>query len=193
MLTTSISQAGSIPVPICAMLCHVWLWTVNNRLPMMCFWPVQVGEEVKFDPQVMVERLHRQQTFHQAQLEHGDILLVQAVLPEVNVPCCLILCQWPAQIPYKQCHAQTPYQEWTVWTVKCTSHRTPCVNLAQGVHQAQLASGCVCRLVFMLNEHCLCICMHDAVCQVQNIITVCMTLCCNTGLCCAPHGRCMLH
>ena len=50
---------------------------------MMCFWLVKVGEEVKFDPQVMVERLHRQQTFHQAQLEHGDILLVQAVLPEV--------------------------------------------------------------------------------------------------------------
>lgn len=53
---------------------------------------MQVGEEVKFDPHVMVERLHRQQTFHQAQLENGDILLVQAVLPEVCASGCLMEC-----------------------------------------------------------------------------------------------------
>lgn len=84
-----------------AMLCYRRLWTPNNGFPMMCFWHMQVGEEVKFDPQVMVERLHRQQTFQQAQLEHGDILLVQVVLPEVCAPRCLILAGWPAQILYK--------------------------------------------------------------------------------------------
>lgn len=73
----------------------------TTGVPTMCFWHVQVGEEVKFDPQVMVERLHRQQTFHQAQLEHGDILLVQAVLPEVCAPRCLLR-QWTAQMLYTQ-------------------------------------------------------------------------------------------
>ena len=45
-----------------------------------------MAEEVKFDPKVMVDKLDRRQTFHQAQLEDGDILLVQPVLSEVLLP-----------------------------------------------------------------------------------------------------------
>jgi len=40
---------------------------------------VQVTEEVKFEPKVMMEKVDQRQTFHQAQLEHGDILVVQAL------------------------------------------------------------------------------------------------------------------
>lgn len=47
---------------------------------------VQVSEEIKFDPKVMVDRVDRRQTFHQAQLEHGDILVVQPLLPQVPPP-----------------------------------------------------------------------------------------------------------
>jgi hypothetical protein len=44
-----------------------------------------VTEEVKFEPKVMMEKVDQRQTFHQAQLEHGDILVVQA-LPSSPVP-----------------------------------------------------------------------------------------------------------
>lgn len=44
---------------------------------------MQVSEEIKFDPKVMVDRVDRRQTFHQAQLEHGDILVVQPSLSQV--------------------------------------------------------------------------------------------------------------
>ena len=44
---------------------------------------MQVSEEVRFHLKVMVDRLDLQQTFHQAQLQHGDILLIQHDLPEV--------------------------------------------------------------------------------------------------------------
>lgn len=47
---------------------------------------LQVSEEIKFEPNVMIEKVERRQTFHQAQLEHGDILVVQQVLPQV-LPC----------------------------------------------------------------------------------------------------------
>ncbi|KAL3154338.1 hypothetical protein ABBQ32_013820 [Trebouxia sp. C0010 RCD-2024] len=64
-------------------------WKLQDLLPLLNSkagfpegTPLEVGEEIKFDPQVMVEKLHRQQTLHQAQLEHGDILLVQPVLSE---------------------------------------------------------------------------------------------------------------
>ena len=145
------------------MLCYLRLQTPNNGFPMMCLWHVQVGEEVKFDPQVMVERLHRQQTFHQAQLEHGDILLVQAVLPEVCAPCCLIWCKWPAQTLYKQWSAQPLYQQWNVWTMHCSANKTQCISLAQGDDAVQLASDWGFHFVFMHKEHCLCICKHNAV------------------------------
>jgi len=46
---------------------------------------VQVTEEVKFEPKVMMEKVDQRQTFHQAQLEHGDILVVQA-LPSLVPP-----------------------------------------------------------------------------------------------------------
>ena len=55
-----------------------------------------MAEEIKFDPKVMVDKLDRRQTFHQAQLEDGDILLVQPVLSEVPLPCFLaqhLLCE----------------------------------------------------------------------------------------------------
>ena len=47
---------------------------------------MQVSEEVKFDPKVMVDKVDRRQTFHQAQLEHGDILVVQPPLPHPPPP-----------------------------------------------------------------------------------------------------------
>ena len=45
---------------------------------------MQVTEEVKFEPKVMMEKVDQRQTFHQAQLEHGDILVVQALPSPVN-------------------------------------------------------------------------------------------------------------
>lgn len=45
---------------------------------------VQVTEEVKFEPKVMMEKVDQRQTFHQAQLEHGDILVVQALPSPVS-------------------------------------------------------------------------------------------------------------
>ncbi len=41
-------------------------------------------EEVKFEPKVMMEKVDQRQTFHQAQLEHGDILVVQALPSPVS-------------------------------------------------------------------------------------------------------------
>ncbi|KAA6424444.1 MAG: hypothetical protein FRX49_05656 [Trebouxia sp. A1-2] len=41
--------------------------------------PGQVTEEIKFEPKVMIDKVDQRQTFHQAQLEHGDILVVQAL------------------------------------------------------------------------------------------------------------------
>ncbi len=40
---------------------------------------------MKFEPKVMMEKVDQRQTFHQAQLEHGDILVVQA-LPSLVPP-----------------------------------------------------------------------------------------------------------
>ena len=44
---------------------------------------VQVSEEVRIEPEVMVERLGLWQKFHQAQLQHGDILVVQHDMTQV--------------------------------------------------------------------------------------------------------------
>jgi len=52
--------------------------------------PWQVSEEVKFEPKVMIDKLERRQTFHQSQLEHGDILVVQPLVPEVSLTCCTV-------------------------------------------------------------------------------------------------------
>lgn len=43
--------------------------------------PLEVSEEIKFEPNVMIEKVEKRQYFHQAQLEHGDILVVQQALP----------------------------------------------------------------------------------------------------------------
>ncbi|KAL0031727.1 hypothetical protein WJX79_003396 [Trebouxia sp. C0005] len=41
--------------------------------------PLEVTEEIKFEPKVMIDKVDQRQTFHRAQLEHGDILVVQAL------------------------------------------------------------------------------------------------------------------
>ena len=56
---------------------------------------VQVSEEIKFEPKVMIEKVDRRQTFHQAQLEHGDILLVQPPLSAVHTSPCNLGIFWP--------------------------------------------------------------------------------------------------
>lgn len=45
----------------------------------------QVAEEVKFEPKVTCEVMEESVTFKQADLLHGDILLVQRALTEVYV------------------------------------------------------------------------------------------------------------
>lgn len=47
-----------------------------------CAW--QAAEEVKFEPKVMCEQLDRRQTLYQAQLENGDILIIQQALSKVS-------------------------------------------------------------------------------------------------------------
>ena len=39
---------------------------------------------MKFEPKVMCEQLDRRQTLHQAQLENGDILIIQPALSKVS-------------------------------------------------------------------------------------------------------------
>ena len=45
---------------------------------------LQLSEEVNFEHSAMIDRLYLSQTCKQAELQHGDILLVQRVLPEVH-------------------------------------------------------------------------------------------------------------
>ena len=44
---------------------------------------LQAAEEIKFEPKVMCDILDRRQTLHQAQLENGDILIIQPAVAQV--------------------------------------------------------------------------------------------------------------
>lgn len=46
---------------------------------------LDVYEEIKFEPSVMVQRQRAQDTLSNAQLEHGDILCVQEAVSAVSV------------------------------------------------------------------------------------------------------------
>ncbi len=48
---------------------------------------MQVYEEVKSQPKVVCDVIEEHVTFQQAQLQHGDILLVQQALTEVTCFC----------------------------------------------------------------------------------------------------------
>lgn len=58
---------------------------------------LQAAEEVKFEPKVMVDVLDRRQTLHQAQLENGDILIIQQAISPVRGSRCMA--NSPCQLP----------------------------------------------------------------------------------------------
>ena len=56
---------------------HVW-----PACSALCF--LQVAEEIKFEPKVSCKVMDESVTFKEADLLHGDILLVQKVLTQVH-------------------------------------------------------------------------------------------------------------
>lgn len=114
LLTLALSSSQAAPLLSCYAVSSSSP-NSDNSLPLTYLGQMQVGEEVKFDPHVMVERLHRQQTFHQAQLENGDILLVQAVLPEVSASSRLMECKITVQAMAYRVPVLTKNCLWRRW------------------------------------------------------------------------------
>lgn len=61
----------------------------RNRVVMMVC--LQIYEEVRSQPKVVCRALDEFETFQQAQLQHGDVLLVQKALTEVRCICVHLL------------------------------------------------------------------------------------------------------